>query len=159
TALSRIDEDLGYTAFLRAYRSFLMTGDRDSGRELHTLADRADANLSIFLEPDASAKDRDAAGAIRLAMAPFQRIARYGSGAAERPDALPSSPELERDYAALKAKIAEAVDLTHSERLGVVTRALVLAEAGAVGLLFLLSMVLFAFAWLLRDRLIAPLES
>ena len=157
--LQRLDRALGYDGFLKTYRAFLAAGDRTQGAELRRLADDADISLSLFTRASTSARDRDTAASLRRLEAPFRRAALFAAGTAGGPDGLIPSAQLESDYSVLKDKIAAAAEDANIERVNDLAQALVWVQVTSVGALSLLSMVLFALAWFLRERLIAPLEA
>jgi len=161
TALSRLDDSLGYGGFLKTYRELLLAGDGSQDRELQGLADEAEASLAAFLSASASDADRGHAESLRAAVAPFRRMALFsaGSGSADsQATELAPLPELERSYAALKAEIATAADSARRAPLENLSTAFVWAQAMSVAALWFLAAILFALAWLMRDRLVAPLE-
>ncbi len=158
-ALQRLDKDLGYEGFLKTYQAFLVTGDRTQGAELRRLADDADISLSLIAGASTSERTRDTAASLRRLEAPFRRAALFAAGTTGGRDGLISSAQLESDYAALKDRIAAAAEGANIERIDDLAQALVWAQATSVGALSLLSMVLFALAWFLRERLIAPLDA
>jgi methyl-accepting chemotaxis protein len=83
----------------------------------------------------------------------------FGAGAAESSvSGLAPLPELERAYAALTIEIAKAADSAHRDRIERVSGAFVWAQAMSVAALWFLAAILFALAWFMHDRLIAPLE-
>jgi HAMP domain-containing protein len=159
TALQRLDTALGYDGFLKTYRAFLAAADRTQGEELRRLADDADLNLSLFDRASTNERDRDTAASLRRLEAPFRRGALFAAGTAGGSDGLVLSAQLESDYSALKDRIAAAAEAANIERIDDLAQALVWAQGTSVGALSLLSMVLFALAWFLRERLIAPLEA
>jgi methyl-accepting chemotaxis protein len=67
-------------------------------------------------------------------------------------------PELERAYAALKTEIVKAADSANRDRIERVSGAFVWAQAMSVAALWFLAAILFALAWFMHERLIAPLE-
>jgi HAMP domain-containing protein len=159
TNLQRLDRALGYDGFLRTYRAFLAAGDRSQGAELRRLADDADISLSLFTRAGTNERDRDTAASLRRLEAPFRRAALFAAGTAGASDGLVPSAQLERDYALLRDRIAAAAEDANIERIEGLAQALVWVQATSVGALSLVSIVLFALAWFLRERLIAPLEA
>lgn len=158
-ALQRLDKALGYDGFLRTYGAFLAAGDRAQGAELRRLAEGADISLSLFARASTNERDRDTAASLRGLEAPFRRAALFAAGTASGADGLVPSAQLESDYSALKDRIAAAAEDANIERIDGLAEALVWAQGTSVGALSLLAMVLFALAWFLRERLIAPLEA
>jgi len=158
-ALQRLDKTLGYEGFLKTYRAFVTQRDRTQGTELRRLADDADISLLLFARASTNERGRDDAASLRRLAAPFRRAALFAAGAAGGSDDLVSSAQLESDYSALKDRIAAAAEDANVERIEVLAQALVWVQATSVGALSLLSMALFALAWFLRERLIAPLEA
>jgi hypothetical protein len=158
-ALQRLDKILGYDGFLKTYRAFVTERDRTQGTELRRLADDADISLSLFARATTNERGRDDAASLRRLAAPFRRAALFAAGAADGSDGLVSSAQLESDYSALRDRIAAAAEDANVERIEVLAQALVWVQATSVGALSLLSMALFALAWFLRERLIAPLEA
>lgn len=159
TALQRLDKALGYDGFLKAYAAFLAAGDRTQGAELRRLADDAEISLSLFDRASANERGRVTAQSLRRLEAPFRRAALFAAGKVGAPDGLVSGAQLERDYAILQDGIATAAEDANTERTEGLAQALVWVQATSVGALSLLSIVLFALAWFLRERLIAPLEA
>ena len=90
-------------------------------------------------------------------MAPFRRAALFAGSA--QAGANPSETAMERDYAGLKAEIAKTMETASAERLRTLSEALVWSQAASVVTLSLLSIVLFALAWFMRENLIGPLEA
>ena len=158
-ALRRLDEALGYVGFLKAYQAFLAAGDRTREAELRHFADDADVSLSRFARASTNEQDRDMTASLQRLEAPFRRAALFAAGAANGLGGLPSSAQLESDYSALKEAMTAAAEEAHVERLNDLAQALVWVQAVSVVALSLLSMALFALAWFLRERLIAPLEA
>jgi HAMP domain-containing protein len=158
-ALQRLDKTLGYEGFLKTYQAFLMGRDRAQATELRRLADDADISLLLFARASTSERDRDSAASLQHLAAPFRRAALFAAGTAGEPDGLVMSTQLESYYSALKSGIAAAAEDANTERIEGLAQALVWVQATSIGALSLLSMVLFALAWFLRERLIAPLEA
>jgi hypothetical protein len=158
-ALKRLDQALGYDGFLKAYGAFLVAGDRTRGAELRRFADDADVSLSRFAGASTNERDRNTTASLRRLEAPFRRAALFAAGATDGLTGLASSAELESNYSALKDGIAAAAEDANVERINDLAQALVWVQATSVVALSLLSMVLFALAWFLRERLIAPLET
>jgi HAMP domain-containing protein len=159
TTLQRLDKALGYDGFLKAYAAFLAAGDRTQGAELRHLADDAEISLSLFDRAGTSERDRVTAQSLRRLAAPFRRAALFAAGTAGASDGVVPSAQLERDYALLRDRIAAAAEDANIERIEGLAQALVWVQATSVGALSLVSIVLFALAWFLRERLIAPLEA
>jgi hypothetical protein len=158
-ALARLDESLGPVGFLNAYREFLLTGDPGMASELRRFADQADADIAAFARALPSEEDRESAASLRRLEAPFRRASMFALGANGNTAGLAPLDRLERDYAALKRAIAEALEAAAFDRIDGLAQALVWAQALLVGALALFSSVLFALACILRDRMIAPLET
>ena len=158
-ALQRLDKALGYEGFLKIYQAFLMGRDRTQGTELHRLADDADISLLQIAGASTTERDRDTAASLRRLEAPFRRAALFAAGSTGESEGLISSAQLESDYSALKERIAVGAEDANIERIDALAQALIWVQATSVGALSLLAMVLFALAWFLRERLIAPLEA
>ncbi len=158
-ALQRLDKAAGYDGFLKAYQAFLVAGDRTQQGELRRLADDADISLSLLDRASANERDRGTAASLRRLEAPFRRAALFAAGTTGVAGGLVPSAQLESDYSALKEAITAAAEDVNVARIGELTQALVWAQATSVGTLSLLSIVLFALAWFLRERLMAPLEA
>ena len=159
TALDALDESLGYSGFLRVYRSFLSTRDGTEAVELRVLVNQADADLASLSR--ASTNETDAARVVLLGRlaAPFRRTALFAAAPAETTRGLAPLAELEGDYSTLRSQIEADTAAANSARLNDLAQALVWAQATSIGALSLLSTVLLALAWFLRERLIGPLEN
>jgi HAMP domain-containing protein len=166
TALARLDERLGYGGFLKTYREYLLTGSSVQRRDLQRISDDVETFLEAFRSASVSEADRDQAAALRSAAAPFRRAALFGAGAAEdaqgqaaNPDTgLPSLSDLELAYAVMKATIFKAADTANLDRIRRLSDSFVWAQGMSVAVLWLLALVLFALAWFLHDRVIAPMD-
>src|SRR6185312_5055194 len=156
TALDALDESLGYSGFLRVYRSFLSTRDGTEAVELRVLVNQADADLASLSR--ASTNETDAARVVLLGRlaAPFRRTALFAAAPAETTRGLAPLAELEGDYSTLRSQIEADTAAANSARLNDLAQALVWAQATSIGALSLLSTVLLALAWFLRERLIGP---
>jgi HAMP domain-containing protein len=158
-ALQRLDKAAGHDGFLKVYQAFLAAGDRTQQGELRRLADDADISLSLLDRASANERDRNTAASLRRLEAPFRRAALFAAGTTGVAAGLVPSAQLESDYSVLKEAIAGAAEGVNIARITDVTQALVWAQVTSVGTLSLLSIVLFALAWFLRERLMAPLEA
>ena len=158
-ALQRLDKAAGHDGFLKVYQAFLAAGDRTQQGELRRLADDADISLSLLDRASANERDRNTAASLRRLEAPFRRAALFAAGTTGVAAGLVPSAQLESDYSALTEAIAGAAEGVNIARIADLTQALVWAQATSVGTLSLLSIVLFALAWFLRERLMAPLEA
>jgi HAMP domain-containing protein len=158
-ALQSLDQNLGYQGFLNIYRSFLSTGDRTQATELRVLVNEADANVARVLRVAATQTDRASPAALMRLEAPFRRAALFAAEPSDGARGAPSLAELEGDYATLRSRISADTAAANSARLNELAQALVWAQATSIGALTLLSTVLLALAWFLRERLIGPLEN
>ena len=154
SALERLRDGLGHDGFLKSYRALSILGDASAESELKRLAADADAALAAFRA--AGETERDAADA--KAMAPL--VAEFAGAARDRAAGVEALgfAALEQRYAALKERIAGALDVARYRRIETLSQALVIAQTLAVLALAALSLTLFGMAWFIRARLLDPLR-
>jgi methyl-accepting chemotaxis protein len=148
-ALERIRDVIGSDGFLKSYRE---------GAEAPDIARRtteADAALAKFRMAAEIERDDADARALAALLAPFHRAARDRMAGMPSPD--PAA--LEQSYAALKLRVAEAIDSARFRRIETLNRAFAVAQTLAVLALSALSLTLFGLAWFLRTRLLEPLRT
>ena len=168
--IATIENALGYTGFLKSYRSYRLTGEAD-----------ARANLSIKAAEAAHAVERlrnlyvgDAAAADALSQAAavidtFAHVARIapqlgdaalrGSPEMEALNSLPQSQQLETTYLSLRGTFDRLKQRDMEQRLAGATSALSANQALLVGGIFCVVIGLIAVAALLHWGVVRPLKT
>jgi HAMP domain-containing protein len=158
-AAHAISVELGYSAFLKDYRAYLVTGESTLQQNLRRRFDAAKAAQVTFARAAESGDDRAVAGDLLTLIAPFSAAA----GLEPRPEAAqtgaPSEAALERAYDTLARQTNAAEDAARRSEMAALERALAAAQSVSVSVLIAVSCALFFFAWLIRKRLTLPLQT
>ena len=160
-ALERLETALGYNGFLNHYRDFLGSGSAAAHKRMeNALAEAAEAR-AVFDGASEGRGDAAAGRAIDPLLAVFRRatLAYEDRDMAGSADELPSLPEVERAYGALKLEAAGVIAMARFERVAALGRALAIAQGVSIAALCLVAAALFALAWFIRVRIIEPVEA
>ena len=153
-ALERLRDTLGYDGFLKSYRA-LMAGDTSAAPQLEHLARAADKALADFRAAGEDAHDAADAKSMVPLIAQFDRAAHNVAAGNEAPHLA----QLEQTYAALKTRLASALEAARFRRVDTLSRTLNVAQTLAFVAMAALALILFGLAWFLRARLLEPLRT
>ncbi len=158
-AAHAITDELGYSAFLKDYRAYLVTGENTLQQNLRRRFDAAKAAQVEFARAAETDDDRAVAGDLLNLMAPFSAAA----GLEPRRDAAqsetPTITTMERAFDILERQTNAAEEAARRAEMDSLSRALAAAQSVSVSVLIAVSIALFFFAWLIRKKLTLPLQT
>ncbi len=168
--MARVEQALGYQGFLRAYRTFRLTGDMTARQQMSQRAMEAartlDSLRSVFAaSPEAILALQD----VNAIVEEFSRLSRSapetantalrGSASMEAIDAMPQVPQLEATYLTLRTGLERLRAHTRAFQMGSVAWALSWSQMLIVCALAALVCGLIAVASLLQIGITQPLKS
>ena len=167
--ISSIEQILGYQGYLRAYRSFRLTGDMASREQMTQRAMEAARNLDALRKlyadtPAAKRTIQDLSGVIEE----FARVARSapdlgpalrGSASMDALETLPQVPQLEATYLTLRTALERLRSQTQSHQMGSIAWALTWSQMLIICAFAAVVCGLMATAGLLQLGITQPLKS
>ena len=167
--IASIEQILGYQGYLKAYRSFRLTGDITSREQMTQRAMDAsrglDALRKLYAEtPAANRTLQDLAGVIEE----FARVARSapdlgpalrGSASMDALETLPQVPQLEATYLTLRTALERLRSQTQSHQMGSIAWALTWSQMLIICAFAAVVCGLMAAAGLLQLGITQPLKS
>jgi HAMP domain-containing protein len=169
-AMASIEHTLGYTGYLKAYRTFRLTGDAAAREQMSRQAMESARTMDVLRKIYAAAPGatRNLAD-INSVIDEFARVARAapdmgpaalrGSPNMEALDSMPLVPQMETTYLTLRSALERLRSQTQSHQMGSIAWALSWSEMLIVGVLALIALLLIGAAGVLQLGITQPLKS
>lgn len=168
--IASIEQMLGYNGYLKAYRSFRLTGDIAAREQMSQRAMEAARTLDIlrklYIETPAATQSINDIGSVVEEFAHVARIspdlgpaALRGSASMDALETMPQFPQLEATYLTLRTALERLRSQTQSHQMGSIAWALSWSQMLIVCALALLVCGLLGAAGLLQLGITQPLKS